>query len=100
MAEFMTQTQRRPLTASPLEGHEATAILESTRTSVDPGLRAAVESLPGALRGVARYHFGWEHADGSPAAGNAGKAIRPALVLTAAAVLGGPAARTRCCTTT
>jgi geranylgeranyl diphosphate synthase type I len=45
------------------------------------------------MRRVARYHFGWEHADGTAAAGNAGKAIRPALVLAAAAALGGPAAQ-------
>ncbi|WP_210572402.1 family 2 encapsulin nanocompartment cargo protein polyprenyl transferase [Streptomyces sp. GESEQ-4] len=86
----------RPTDAAPdrLDGHEAPAILERARTSVDPVLRAAVESLPGSMRRIALYHFGWEHADGTPAAGNGGKAIRPALVLTAAAALGGPAART------
>ncbi|MFE9439257.1 family 2 encapsulin nanocompartment cargo protein polyprenyl transferase [Streptomyces sp. NPDC006602] len=78
----------------PLDGHEAGVILERTRTSVDPELRSALESLPGSMRRIALYHFGWEHADGAPAAGNAGKAIRPALVLTAAAALGGPGART------
>ncbi|NEC91598.1 polyprenyl synthetase family protein [Streptomyces sp. SID12501] len=71
------------------DGQDAALILEQSRTVVDPVLRAAIESLPGAMRRVALYHFGWEHADGSPAAGNAGKAIRPALVLTAAAALGG-----------
>ncbi|MFE9608918.1 family 2 encapsulin nanocompartment cargo protein polyprenyl transferase [Streptomyces sp. NPDC006012] len=76
------------------DGHEATAILDRARGSVDPELRAAVESLPGAMGRIARYHFGWEHADGTPAAGNAGKAIRPALVLTAASALGGSGART------
>ncbi|MER6344083.1 family 2 encapsulin nanocompartment cargo protein polyprenyl transferase [Streptomyces sp. NPDC001595] len=76
-----------------LDGHEATVILERTRASVDPELRAAVDSLPSSMRRVARYHFGWEHADGTPASGNAGKAIRPALVLAAAAALGGPQAQ-------
>ncbi|MFG2797388.1 family 2 encapsulin nanocompartment cargo protein polyprenyl transferase [Streptomyces pseudovenezuelae] len=76
-----------------VDGQEAAVILERVRASVDPELRAALESLPGSLRRVARYHFGWEHADGTPAAGNAGKAIRPALVLTAAAALGGERAR-------
>ncbi len=71
------------------DGQDAALILEQARTMVDPALRAAIESLPGAMRRVALYHFGWEDADGSPAAGNAGKAIRPALVLTAAAALGG-----------
>nr|WP_225877129.1 family 2 encapsulin nanocompartment cargo protein polyprenyl transferase [Streptomyces resistomycificus] len=80
--------------AHPLDGHEAGAILERVRASVDPELRSALESLPGSMRRIALYHFGWEHADGTPAAGNAGKAIRPALVLTAATALGGQPART------
>ncbi|MDX3797575.1 family 2 encapsulin nanocompartment cargo protein polyprenyl transferase [Streptomyces sp. AK04-3B] len=79
--------------AGPADGHEAAAVLEGSRASVDPELRSAIDSLPGSLRRVALYHFGWQHADGTPAAGNAGKAIRPALVLAAAAALGGPAAR-------
>ncbi|GHI05070.1 polyprenyl synthetase [Streptomyces cellostaticus] len=105
MAEFMTGTKQRSpgatrsggaggdAGAGPLDGQEAAALLERTRALVDPELRAAVESLPGSMRRVALYHFGWEHVDGSPAAGNAGKAIRPALVLAAAAALGGPGAR-------
>ncbi|WP_408645837.1 family 2 encapsulin nanocompartment cargo protein polyprenyl transferase [Streptomyces odonnellii] len=71
------------------EGHEAVALLERTRTAVHPALRSTVESLPVPLRRVAMYHFGWEHADGTPASGRAGKAIRPALVLAAARSLGG-----------
>ncbi|MFE0510275.1 family 2 encapsulin nanocompartment cargo protein polyprenyl transferase [Streptomyces sp. NPDC058964] len=114
MAEFLTETKRRPRGApripgvletlqrprpageggsGPADGHEAVAILDRARVSVDPELRAAVESLPASMRRVARYHFGWEQADGTPAAGSAGKAIRPALVLAAAAALGGPRAR-------
>ncbi|WP_428985978.1 family 2 encapsulin nanocompartment cargo protein polyprenyl transferase [Streptomyces pyxinicus] len=76
------------------DGREAAALLERTRALVDPELRAAVESLPKAMRRIARYHFGWQHADGTPAAGNAGKAVRPALVLAAADALGGATART------
>ncbi|NUR04107.1 MAG: polyprenyl synthetase family protein, partial [Streptomyces sp.] len=93
MAEFMTEAKQRPTGAQPLDGHEAAVILERTRSCVDPELRAAIDSLPGSMRRIALYHFGWEHADGTPAVGNAGKAIRPALVLTAAAALGGPGAR-------
>ncbi|MBT2406744.1 MULTISPECIES: family 2 encapsulin nanocompartment cargo protein polyprenyl transferase [unclassified Streptomyces] len=74
------------------EGQEAAALLERTRETVNPELRRTVESLPGAMRRVAMYHFGWQNADGSPAPGNAGKAIRPALVLAAAQALQGPAA--------
>ncbi|WP_330307225.1 MULTISPECIES: family 2 encapsulin nanocompartment cargo protein polyprenyl transferase [unclassified Streptomyces] len=70
-------------------GLEAAGILERARESVDPELRRAIDSLPGSMRRIALYHFGWEHADGTPAAGNAGKAIRPALVLTAVRALGG-----------
>jgi geranylgeranyl diphosphate synthase type I len=104
--EFMTETTQspteilhrrspigRPLERkgppSPLDGQEAAGILERARASVDPELRGALESLPGSMRRIALYHFGWEHADGTPAAGNAGKAIRPALVLTAVRALGG-----------
>lgn len=79
--------------AGAADAHEAVAILERSRASVDPELRAAIDSLPGSMRRIALYHFGWEHADGTPAAGSAGKAIRPALVLASAAALGGPAAR-------
>ncbi|WP_299528858.1 family 2 encapsulin nanocompartment cargo protein polyprenyl transferase [uncultured Streptomyces sp.] len=70
-------------------GHEAAALLERTRAVVDPRLRAAVGSLPGGMRRVAMYHFGWENADGTAASGEAGKAIRPALVLAAVRALGG-----------
>ncbi|MDX3308424.1 family 2 encapsulin nanocompartment cargo protein polyprenyl transferase [Streptomyces sp. NPDC054884] len=79
--------------AGPAAGHEAAAVLEGARAVVDPELRSAIDSLPGSLRRVALHHFGWEHADGTPTAGGAGKAIRPALVLAAATALGGPAAR-------
>ncbi|TQK51950.1 geranylgeranyl diphosphate synthase type I [Streptomyces sp. SLBN-118] len=68
---------------------EAVALLERTRTTVHPHLRTTVESLPGSIRRVAMYHFGWQHADGTPAADSAGMAIRPALVLAAARALGG-----------
>ncbi|MEU9979894.1 family 2 encapsulin nanocompartment cargo protein polyprenyl transferase [Streptomyces sp. NPDC050856] len=76
-------------TGAATEGQGAAALLDRTRTVVDPQLRATVESLPGTLRRVAMYHFGWERADGTPATGQAGKAIRPALVLAAARALGG-----------
>ncbi|MFC3233797.1 polyprenyl synthetase family protein [Streptomyces nitrosporeus] len=78
-------------TGTATEGHEAAALLERTRDAVGPHLRAAVETLPGAIRRVALYHFGWQDADGTPTAGPSGKAIRPALVLAAARALGGDA---------
>ncbi|MFD5819468.1 family 2 encapsulin nanocompartment cargo protein polyprenyl transferase [Streptomyces sp. NPDC127038] len=73
----------------PPDVQEAAAVLERARALVDPELRRALDSLPGSMRRVALYHFGWEQADGTPAAGNAGKAIRPALVLSAVQALGG-----------
>lgn len=77
----------------PGEGQEAAILLERARAEVDPALRAALGSLPGPLRRIALYHFGWEHADGTPAEEGSGKAIRPALVLAAASALGGAEAR-------
>jgi geranylgeranyl diphosphate synthase, type I len=70
-------------------GRAAADVLARTRLAVDPALREAVDSLPGAMRQIAAYHFGWQHADGSPAEAPAGKAIRPALVLATAQALGG-----------
>ncbi|MEU9854919.1 family 2 encapsulin nanocompartment cargo protein polyprenyl transferase [Streptomyces sp. NPDC047974] len=75
-------------TAPVTDGPGAVALLDRTRTAVDPQIRSTVETLPGSIRRVAMYHFGWEEADGTPAAGQAGKAIRPALVLAAARALG------------
>ncbi|MFC7916578.1 MULTISPECIES: family 2 encapsulin nanocompartment cargo protein polyprenyl transferase [unclassified Streptomyces] len=75
------------------DGPEAAGLLRRTREVVDPGLRAALDTLPDPMRRVALYHFGWQNADGTPASGGAGKALRPALVLAAAAALGGPEAR-------
>ncbi|MFE0808312.1 family 2 encapsulin nanocompartment cargo protein polyprenyl transferase [Streptomyces sp. NPDC058848] len=86
-------TQRGEEPEGPADGHEVAVLLRESRASVDPGLRSAIASLPAGMRRVALYHFGWQHADGTPASGNAGKAIRPALVLASAAALGGPAAR-------
>lgn len=37
---------------------------------------------------IAAYHLGWQRADGTPAHGDTGKALRPALVLAAARALG------------
>ncbi|CAL9536151.1 MULTISPECIES: family 2 encapsulin nanocompartment cargo protein polyprenyl transferase [unclassified Streptomyces] len=70
-------------------GGDAAALLDRAHTVVAPRLRADLATLPAPLRRVAMYHFGWEHADGTPAAGRGGKAIRPALVLASARALGG-----------
>ncbi|MFC8272659.1 family 2 encapsulin nanocompartment cargo protein polyprenyl transferase [Streptomyces sp. NPDC057271] len=75
--------------AAVADPQDAVALLDQTRSVVDPQLRSTIASLPGGIRKVAMYHFGWEQADGSPADGQTGKAIRPALVLAAARALGG-----------
>ncbi|MFD8235291.1 family 2 encapsulin nanocompartment cargo protein polyprenyl transferase [Streptomyces sp. NPDC059696] len=84
------QRDGRPATA---EGHEAGMLLERARAVVDPVLRAALGSMPGPMRRIALHHFGWEETDGTAAEGGSGKAIRPALVLAAAAACGGSEAR-------
>ncbi|MFF8830158.1 family 2 encapsulin nanocompartment cargo protein polyprenyl transferase [Streptomyces sp. NPDC015131] len=81
----MTTTTRTTTAGGP----GASVLLDRTRTVVTPQLRSTVETLPGTIRRVAMYHFGWEHPDGTPATGQPGKAIRPALVLAAARALGG-----------
>jgi geranylgeranyl diphosphate synthase type I len=78
------------------EGRSADEVLAWSRTAVEPALRAAVDTLPSAMRRIAGYHFGWwnehgqpDHAPGVKATG--GKAIRPALVLLSAQAVGGVA---------
>ncbi|GAA4231607.1 family 2 encapsulin nanocompartment cargo protein polyprenyl transferase [Actinomadura meridiana] len=83
--------------ASPPGGREpggarsAAEILAWSRGLLDPALRDAVETLPGTMRGIAAFHFGWLDEHGRPASGASGKAIRPALALLAARAVGGTA---------
>jgi len=67
----------------------AAEVLRWSRDLVTPALRAAVTSLPTSMRRITGYHFGWWDADGQAATGDSGKALRPALVLLAAAAVGG-----------
>ncbi len=59
------------------------ALLERGRTLSTPVLKAAVGRLAPPMDTVAAYHFGWIDAQGRPADGDGGKAVRPA--------------RSRCC---
>src|SRR4051812_11427717 len=70
----------------------APALLSDARALVDPALRAAVDTLAPSMRHICGYPLGWWETDGTPAAGDAGKALRPALVFGAALAVGGPAA--------
>ncbi|MFE5212354.1 polyprenyl synthetase family protein [Streptomyces sp. NPDC056600] len=65
-----------------------TALLERGRTLATPVLRAAVERLAPPMDTVAAYHFGWIDAAGNPAAGDGGKAVRPALAVMSAEAAG------------
>ncbi|MGH3377964.1 MAG: family 2 encapsulin nanocompartment cargo protein polyprenyl transferase [Actinoallomurus sp.] len=70
-----------------------TEVLAWSRSTVDPALRSAVDTLPGSMRLIAGHHFGWWDERGEPTDASAGKAIRPTLALLAAEAVGGePAA--------
>ncbi|MGW4033941.1 polyprenyl synthetase family protein [Streptomyces sp. NPDC004838] len=72
---------------------DITALLERGRTLSTPVLRAAVDRLAPPMNTVAAYHFGWIDAEGRPADGDGGKAVRPALALLSAEAAGaGPEA--------
>jgi geranylgeranyl diphosphate synthase type I len=61
--------------------------LASSKSAVEPALRAAVDRLDPTCARVAAYHLGWIDADGRAAAGG-GKAVRPALALLSARAAG------------
>jgi geranylgeranyl diphosphate synthase type I len=65
--------------------------LARARALLDPALRAWVGRLPDPVARVASYHFGWTDSAGRPDNGPAGKALRPALVLSCAEAVGGSA---------
>jgi geranylgeranyl diphosphate synthase, type I len=76
-------------------GRSARELLAWGRATVDPALRAAVDTLPASLRRIAGYHCGWWDEEGRPVGASGGKAIRPVLALLSAAAAGGaPAAAT------
>jgi geranylgeranyl diphosphate synthase type I len=61
------------------------------RHLLDPALRGRVVVLPPDVRRVVAYHLGFTDADGGPAVGDGGKAIRPALAFLSAEAVGAPA---------
>jgi geranylgeranyl diphosphate synthase, type I len=76
----MCAGQLAALTNALAPSRSAGQILEEARARVEPAYRALVEALPGQLRHIAGYHAGWWDVHGHPCS-NAGKAVRPALVL-------------------
>jgi geranylgeranyl diphosphate synthase type I len=67
---------------------DVTALLERGRTLATPVLKAAVDRLAAPMDTVAAYHFGWIDAEGRPADGDGGKAVRPALAVLSAQAAG------------
>lgn len=67
---------------------DVTALLERGRTLATPVLRTAINRLAAPMDTVSAYHFGWIDAQGRPAAGDGGKAVRPALAVLSAEVTG------------
>jgi geranylgeranyl diphosphate synthase, type I len=63
------------------------------RDLVGPAIADAVARLSPEVRSVAAYHLGLADADGRPAGGGTGKALRPALALLSARAAGAPAER-------
>ncbi|WP_406003497.1 polyprenyl synthetase family protein [Streptomyces sp. NBC_00829] len=76
------------VTAAGGESLDILALLERGRTMSTPVLRAAVDRLAPPMDTVAAYHFGWIDAEGRPADGDGGKAVRPALALLSAEAAG------------
>jgi geranylgeranyl diphosphate synthase type I len=91
------------VTGEAVKGHETPAapvppaarpageVLAWSRTMLDPVLHETAAYLPDSMRRIAAYHFGWRDEQDRPAAGDGGKALRPALVLLTARAAGGTA---------
>jgi geranylgeranyl diphosphate synthase type I len=83
------------------EGRSAHDVLAWSRMTVEPALRAAIDTLPPAMMRIAGYHFGWWNEHGQPEKAPVktpekapektpgGKAIRPTLALLSAHAVGG-----------
>ena len=67
----------------------AAEILTETKKLVDPELERRIDELHATMRGISRYHFGWQDAEGRPdRSGSGGKALRPALAVLGARAVG------------
>ncbi|MDT8916113.1 family 2 encapsulin nanocompartment cargo protein polyprenyl transferase [Amycolatopsis sp. PS_44_ISF1] len=66
-----------------------TEVLAWSRARWEPSMRAAVDRLPGSMRRIAGFHFGWWDEQGRATHRRGGKALRPALVLLCAEAAGG-----------
>src|SRR2546429_9926636 len=64
------------------------SVFERVQQAMAPRLRAAVDRLPAAIRGVVGYHFGWYDRSGRAVNCPARKLLRPALTLSCAPAVG------------
>jgi len=69
----------------------AATVIAASRELLAPALRTAVATLPDSMSRIAGYHLGWWDPAGRPELGDTGKALRPALALSAARAVGGDA---------
>jgi geranylgeranyl diphosphate synthase type I len=79
------------LTETQADTAERTAaeILTETKKLVDPEIERRLDGLHPTMRGISRYHFGWQDAEGHPDPhGSGGKALRPALAVLGARAVG------------
>jgi geranylgeranyl diphosphate synthase, type I len=81
----MVAVEAQPAAAS------VAALLSRSRMLVDPALRAAIATLPPAMRALSEYHFGWRDEQGNAVEAFGGKAVRPLLALLSAEAVGGTA---------
>ncbi|MER8187352.1 polyprenyl synthetase family protein [Kitasatospora sp. NPDC094015] len=90
--EARTGSIARPAGSGPVRDTPSVAeLLARGRSLCTPPMRAAVARLAAPMDTVAAYHFGWIDRDGTPASGDGGKAVRPALALLSAEAAGAPA---------
>ena len=75
------------------ESRSVHEVLAWSRITVEPALRAAIDTLSPAMLRIAGYHLGWWNEHGqpekAPKKATGGKAIRPTLVLLSAHAVGG-----------
>ncbi len=90
--EARTGSMARAAGAAPVKDTSSVVeLLARGRSLCTPPLRSAIARLAAPMDTVAAYHFGWIDRDGKPAAGDGGKAVRPALALLSAEAAGAPA---------
>ena len=65
------------------------SLVERYAADVQRQMRGATPASDGAFYDILRYHLGWQDRDGNPASEDAGKGLRPVLVLASCEFAGG-----------